>query len=155
MHVSFTFLTDVQISPLLPWLAADRPNCSWQWGLHTLGEAKLSILCLKVQIKVILTVGFGFFQLEDLNFPEIKRRKQNENKEEDKKEFKDLFDLDSDSDEENVGFPIKGMGLVLGIHSPCPEFCVMWVSTALPEAGVHPVHLPFKDTWLGRESTGR
>ncbi|PKU34895.1 hypothetical protein llap_14801 [Limosa lapponica baueri] len=46
--------------------------------------------------------------LEDLNFPEIKRKRQNESKEEDKKEFKDLFDLDSDSDEENGGFPIKG-----------------------------------------------
>lgn len=58
-----------------------------------------------------------FFQLEDLNFPEIKRKKQNESKEEDKKEFKDLFELDSDSDEENAGFPIKGMGLGLGIPS--------------------------------------
>jgi len=51
------------------------------------------------------------FQLEDLNFPEIKRKKQDQSKEEDKKEFKDLFELDTDSDEENVGFPIKGMGL--------------------------------------------
>lgn len=93
---------------------------------------KLSVSCLQVPIKVVLTVGFVFFQLEDLNFPEIKRKKQNESKEEDKKEFKDLFDLDSDSDEENVGFPIKGMGLGLGIHSPCPEFCMMWVNTALP-----------------------
>lgn len=93
---------------------------------------KLSILCSKVQIKVVLTVGFGFFQLEDLNFPEIKRKKQDESKEEDKKEFKDLFDLDSDSDEENVGFPIKGMGLRPGIASPSPEFCMMRVSTVLP-----------------------
>lgn len=72
---------------------------------------KLSILCLKVQIKAVLTVGFVFFQLEDLNFPEIKRKKQDERKEEDKKEFKELFELDSDSDQENVGFSVKGMEL--------------------------------------------
>lgn len=49
-----------------------------------------------------------------MNFPEIKRKKLNERKEEDKKEFKDLFELDTDSDEENVGFPIKGTALGLG-----------------------------------------
>lgn len=113
---------------------------------------KLSIICLKVQIKVFLTVGFGFFQLEDLNFPEIKRKKQDERKEEDKKEFKDLFELDSDSDEEAVGFPIKGIGL--GIPSPCPEFCMMWVNTALPEGGCVLAMFGSKDILLGRESTG-
>lgn len=73
----------------------------------------------------MLTVGFGFFQLEDLNFPEIKRRKHDERKEEDKKEFKDLFELDTDSEEENVGFPVKGKGLELEILSPSPGFWVM------------------------------
>ncbi|XP_015267144.1 PREDICTED: nucleolar complex protein 2 homolog [Gekko japonicus] len=46
--------------------------------------------------------------LEELNFPEIKRKKPGEQKEDDKKEFKDLFELDSDSDEEEAGsFSVK------------------------------------------------
>lgn len=46
--------------------------------------------------------------MEDLDLPEIKRRKIQEKKTEDKKEFKDLFQSDSESDEDDAGFKIKG-----------------------------------------------
>lgn len=45
--------------------------------------------------------------MEDLNLPEIKRRKIQE-KAEDKKEFKDLFESGSESEDEDGGFKIKG-----------------------------------------------
>lgn len=48
-----------------------------------------------------------FVKMEDLDLPEIKRKKIQEKKEEDKKEFKDLFESDSDSDDGD-GFQLKG-----------------------------------------------
>ncbi|XP_048854508.1 nucleolar complex protein 2 homolog [Brienomyrus brachyistius] len=49
----------------------------------------------------------GKERMEDLDLPEIKRKKLQESREKDKKEFKDLFQSDSDSDEDGVGLKIK------------------------------------------------
>lgn len=44
-----------------------------------------------------------------MNLPTIKRKKPGEQKEDDKREFKDLFEMDSDSEDDTGGLSAKGM----------------------------------------------
>ncbi|KAM8829446.1 nucleolar complex protein 2 homolog isoform 1-T1 [Synchiropus picturatus] len=62
----------------------------------------------KLREKEIQLEISGKERMEDMNFPEIKRKKLQEKKAEDKKEFKGLFESDSDSDEDDTGLTIKG-----------------------------------------------
>lgn len=60
-------------------------------------------------------------KMEDLDLPEIKRKKIEEKKAEDKKEFKGLFQSDSDDDDEDDtgGFKIRGKSDYCYHHTVC------------------------------------
>uniref|UniRef100_A0A8C9X437 Nucleolar complex protein 2 homolog n=1 Tax=Sander lucioperca TaxID=283035 RepID=A0A8C9X437_SANLU len=72
----------------------------------------------KLREKEIQLEISGKDRMEDLELPEIKRRKIQEKKVEDKKEFKDLFESDSESDSDDGELKIKGKLRLTYAHSP-------------------------------------
>ncbi|KAA8591177.1 hypothetical protein FQN60_002120, partial [Etheostoma spectabile] len=71
----------------------------------------------KLREKEIQLEISGKDRMEDLELPEIKRRKIQEKKVEDKKEFKDLFESDSESDGDDGELKIKGKLRLTNAHS--------------------------------------
>ncbi|XP_010775186.1 nucleolar complex protein 2 homolog [Notothenia coriiceps] len=62
----------------------------------------------KLRVKEIQLEISGKDRMEDLELPEIKRKKTEDKKVEDKKEFTDLFHSDSDADEDDGKLKIRG-----------------------------------------------
>uniref|UniRef100_A0A3P8VC42 NOC2-like nucleolar associated transcriptional repressor n=1 Tax=Cynoglossus semilaevis TaxID=244447 RepID=A0A3P8VC42_CYNSE len=75
----------------------------------------------KLREKEIQLEISGKERMEDLDLPEIKRKKIEEKKAEDKKEFKGLFQSDSDDDDEDDtgGFKIRGKSDYCYHHTVC------------------------------------